>query len=168
MQLALLSNHDSRREARYKVLLRGRMRAGGLPAEVCVRDISSRGLLLQSAAPPRPGTIVEVLVAKRSIVGRLRWAKDRRFGIELSPPISVDALLAAAVNASSTPEGPSPRPIERQKPRNSESARRQAAQMQFAAFVILTAIAAVWMSSIVHEAATRSSETISAALRRSR
>ena len=168
MQLALLSNHDSRREARYKVLLRGRMRAGGLPVEVCVRDVSRRGLLLQAATPPRPGTVVEVMVARRSIVGRVRWSKDRRFGMELNPPISVDAFLAAAVGGSSAPEPSAPRPAHPKKRHDAEAAKRQSAQMQFAAIVVLGLIAALWMSSLAHEAATRSSETIAAALRRNR
>lgn len=168
MQLSLLSSHDSRREARYKVLLRGRMHAGGLPSEICVRDISRRGLLVQAAKAPEHGTVVEVVVGRRSIIGRVRWAKQRRFGIELSPPISVDGLLADALGGSTAEEpfAPEARRPKRVRMHDSDAARRQASQMQFAAIAVLPLVAALWIGSLAHEAATKSSQTIASSLRR--
>ena len=159
MKLSLLTGEDARRDSRHKVLLRGKMRAGALPSEVCVRDVSRRGLLLQAAAPPRPGTIVEIIVAKRSIVGRVRWAKGRRFGMELSPPISVEAFLTPGSISTGLHTQRKPAPSRRHG-----QSRHQSAQIQFAAIVVAGAIALGWIGSLAYEGASQSSRTIASAL----
>lgn len=98
-----------KREARHKVLMRARMRAGGPPTEVCVRDISSRGLLIQASAPPPRGTYVELLCGDQRIVGRVVWGKDRRFGVRTSDPLNVRALLRG-IPAGAAQRAEQPRP----------------------------------------------------------
>jgi len=80
------------RAIRRKVLLRAQMRAGGAPTEVCIRDISARGLLIQASRPPPRGGYIEIVSAGHAIVGRVVWAKERRFGVSTSDPIDVAAL----------------------------------------------------------------------------
>jgi hypothetical protein len=81
------------REHRRKVLIRGKMRAGGPQTEICIRDLSSRGLMAQAHAAPARGAYVEIIVADQPIVGRVVWAKDRRFGIRTNDPLNVLALI---------------------------------------------------------------------------
>lgn len=61
--------------------------------EACIRDISSRGLMLQAAAPPPRGTYVELVGAEQTIVGCVIWSKDRRFGVRTRDRIDVSAAI---------------------------------------------------------------------------
>jgi hypothetical protein len=91
------------REQRRKVLIRAKMRAGGQPIDVCIRDISSKGLMIQAHAPPARGTYVEIVGADYEVVGRVVWVRERRFGIRTREPMNILAMIGGA------PAGPSPR-----------------------------------------------------------
>lgn len=81
------------RSPRRKVLIRARMRANGPPTDICIRDVSRRGMLLQSHAPPERGTYVEIMQAGLPIVGQVIWSSERRFGISTRDAIDVAALV---------------------------------------------------------------------------
>jgi len=57
------------------------MRADGPVTDVCVRNVSTRGMLLQACRAPAPGSYVEIVLPETSIVARVVWSKDRRFGV---------------------------------------------------------------------------------------
>jgi len=80
------------REPRRKVMIRASMRAGGPRAEVCVRDISSRGLMIQASQPPPRGTYVDIDCAGHQIVGIVVWHRGHRFGVNSCERIDVSAL----------------------------------------------------------------------------
>lgn len=88
------SGWKDRRDPRHKILLRARMRSGGLPADVCIRDISRRGACIVSGAPPVRGTVVELTGGHMPIVGRVVWVTGQRFGIEVRGSIDVAAFVA--------------------------------------------------------------------------
>lgn len=92
-----------RAECRRKVLLQVRMRVGGAFVNICLRDISSRGMLAQAESPPVRGTFVEIVHCHRSVVGQVRWASGRRFGISLRDRILVEAFLQEPRNAQPDP-----------------------------------------------------------------
>jgi len=73
--------------------------------EVCIRDISSRGLMLQGAAPPPRGTYVEIVGAEQTIVGCVIWSKDRRFGVRTRDRIDVSAAICG-IPARPSDQGP--------------------------------------------------------------
>ncbi len=80
------------------------MRVGAAWADICIRDISSRGLMIQvSAAPPR-GTYLELRRGSRVIIGRVMWSKQDRCGIESQERLDVDAILAAPGGAEPVDE----------------------------------------------------------------
>ncbi|HTU09935.1 MAG TPA: PilZ domain-containing protein [Allosphingosinicella sp.] len=81
------------REPRQKVVLPAKMRAGAGQMEVCIRDISSRGMLVQAGTPPPRGTYVEILRPGCAIAGRVVWTKHHKFGILAQGRISVAAVL---------------------------------------------------------------------------
>jgi Flp pilus assembly pilin Flp len=121
------------REARRKVLIRATMRADGLPMDVCIRDLSTRGMLLQASAPPPRGTYVEIDCASFSIVARVIWRKDRRFGLESRERINVRALAG----------GPSPDPLpSRTARRPKRAAARAGGSRTFARKIEFAVIAA--------------------------
>src|SRR5436305_4556210 len=80
------------REPRRKVMIRATMRAEGPRADVCVRDISTRGMMIQAGAPPSRGTYVDIECAGHRIVGIVVWRRERRFGINTCERIDVPAL----------------------------------------------------------------------------
>jgi len=129
------------RENRHKVVLPARMRAGAGQVDVCIRDISSRGMLIQAGVPPARGTYVEILRPGCSVTGRVVWSKHHKFGIEARGKISVAMMLerrtaprdsggTPPVNQGGGPVRLSPRadPAEQ-----AARARARAAFMQYAA-----------------------------------
>ena len=82
------------RESRRKVLIRASMRAGGPRTDICIRDISPRGLMAQAAAPPPRGTYVDLDCAGHQIIGLVIWRRERRFGIQTRERINVAALAS--------------------------------------------------------------------------
>lgn len=93
MQMLTKAAGLRQREERRQVFLRARMRAGGQPADICIRNISSRGMLLQTAAPPPRGSYVEVLLPMHRIVARVVWVKERRFGVQTREAMDLDNIL---------------------------------------------------------------------------
>jgi hypothetical protein len=88
-----MSNAFKPREPRQKVVLPARMRAGAGQMEVCIRDISSRGMLVQAGVPPPRGTYVEIVRPGYSVTGRVVWVKQHKFGIQSRDRISIPAVL---------------------------------------------------------------------------
>ena len=81
------------REPRLKCVVKARMRLDGVWKDVCIRNISSRGMLLQAGSAPARGTYVEVYRGRHVIVARIAWAKDNRFGIHTQDRLDVQAIL---------------------------------------------------------------------------
>lgn len=89
------------REPRIKVLIGARMRAGAAWGDVCLLNLSSRGVLAQAAVPPLKGAYIEVRRGSHVIVARVVWAKKHRFGALTQDPIGVDAIIADASGSKS-------------------------------------------------------------------
>ena len=81
------------REARHPVLIQGRMRAGGTAEDVCVRNVSNSGMMLQAHEAPEAGTYVEVQLPNEVVVGRVMWSNGRRFGIRTRERLPLWRLL---------------------------------------------------------------------------
>jgi hypothetical protein len=62
--------------------------------DVCILNISSRGLQLQAARPPQRGSYVEIRRGPHVIVGCVAWAKQHRFGVRSQDVLFVDAIVA--------------------------------------------------------------------------
>ena len=127
------------RETRQKVVLPAKMRAGAGQIDVCIRDVSSRGMLIQAGVPPPRGTYVEILRPGYSVTGRVIWSKHHKFGIQSRETIRIAAVLECRNGArpGSPPldqaEGPvrlSPRANPAQQ---AAQARARAAFLQYAA-----------------------------------
>jgi hypothetical protein len=84
------------REPRRKVLAQARMRRGSIWEDVCIRNVSSRGLLLRTESPPEPGTYVEIRRLSQIIVGRSVWRHGQDFGIRTQDVVDVSAILTDA------------------------------------------------------------------------
>lgn len=127
------------REMRQKVVLPARMRAGAGQVDVCIRDVSSRGMLIQAGVPPPRGTYVEIIRPGYSVTGRVVWSKHHKFGIQSRETIRIGAVLerrnasrpgSPPLDQSGGPVRLTPRPDPAQQ---AAQARVRAAFLQYAA-----------------------------------
>ena len=89
-----MQQQNRRIEERTKTLTRARLRGNWREQEVCIVDVSSRGLAATVDHPPQRGDFVELLVGDNTLVGQVKWSSTRRFGIALQDRISVISLLS--------------------------------------------------------------------------
>jgi hypothetical protein len=82
------------RELRRKVLIKARIRVVASWGDVCILNISSRGMQLQAARPPERGTYVEIRRGPHVIIGCVAWTKQHRFGVKSQDVLFVDAIIA--------------------------------------------------------------------------
>jgi hypothetical protein len=101
------------REPRRQLLVRARMNAGGGWHDTRILNISSRGLLLQSDAPPVRGTYLEVRRGNHAIVAQVVWTNQERFGVKTRDELPIEALIAN-IDAP-PPRASGTQPIERRK-----------------------------------------------------
>jgi hypothetical protein len=155
------------RDPRRKVAIRATMLASGPPADVCIRDISSRGMLLQASAPPQRGTCVEIWCSGHQIVGVVHWCKDRRFGVRLRDRINVHAFEGGAPAEILDPHGrtagASPRPAARP---GAGSSRARAGGMEFAVVAIFAAALVAALGITAFETLSRPIDAVSTHLKR--
>ncbi|HET9458509.1 MAG TPA: PilZ domain-containing protein [Sphingomicrobium sp.] len=69
------------REERRSVVLPARMRAGGGWDDVCILNLSQRGLMIHSSSPAQPGSYVEIRRGAQEIVARVVWRTNNRMGL---------------------------------------------------------------------------------------
>lgn len=136
------------------------MRAGAGPVDVAIRDVSSRGMLVQSASPPPRGTYVEIIRPALQVTGRVVWSRGGRFGIQTRERISRSALLerrALPREADTGPGAPAKqrRPDKkaaRRDPRQQEErSRRTGQKLQRGALLAGAAAAALVIGAVVYQ-----------------
>ena len=151
------------REPRRKVTIRATMRADGPPADVCVRDISSRGMMIQAGAPPPRGTYVEIACAGHEIVGIVVWRRAHRFGVNSCERIDASALARQrppGIAASRQRRGTGSLAAARVTPQG----RLVAGRMEFAVIVLLAAVLVVTLGVTTFQTLSRPFAAVSAAL----
>jgi hypothetical protein len=159
------------REARRKVVIPARMRDGGAWVDVCIRDISSRGMLVQAASPPPRGTYIEIYKARHRIVARVVWRKERRFGVHTQDKLDIGAIIEDAALAVAAPAaGSAPPPERRADPgrltaaklaERAERNRRLSAMFEFGCVVACGLAAAAITVSAVKQTLSRPLQSIS-------
>ena len=158
------------------MLIQARMRVDGKWVDVRIRNISSRGLLVQTSTPPPRGSYVEIFKARHTIVARVVWSDDQRFGIHSRERLDVGALIgeAAPNKPAGTTAPDAPRHLERRSdPRRLtaanvtqrlERSRRISALVEFGLITICGAIAAMIMVSTVYETLSQPFNHVSSSL----
>ena len=154
------------REARRKVSIRATMCAGGPWTDVCIRDISSRGMMVQMGAPPPRGTFVEIESAGHQIVGLVVWRKDHRFGIQTRDRINVHALVNRIAPKAVVP----PRRAARHRPQaamrsGADTSRTLGSRMEFALVAVFAAALVAALGTTAFQTLSRPFDAISTMLR---
>ena len=78
------------------MLIRARMRYGASWKDICILNLSSRGMMVRSCSAPLPGSYVEVRRGNHVIVARVVWSGDQKFGVLTQDPLPVEALASGA------------------------------------------------------------------------
>ena len=81
------------RETRRKVMIHARMRIGASWNEVCILNISPRGLAMQAAAAPPRGTYLEIRRGGHEIMACVMWASHHRFGVRTQDALMIDDII---------------------------------------------------------------------------
>lgn len=81
------------REDRQKVMIKARMRNGASWHDVCILNVSLRGLGIQSAEPPGHGAYVEIRRGTQAIIARVVWSKGHRAGLRAQDAIFIRGLV---------------------------------------------------------------------------
>lgn len=131
------------------------MRAGGGPIDICIRDISSRGIMAQADEVPERGTYVEILRPSLALTGRVMWSRDGRFGIQTRERVCIESLLERRQvqrgDGGSPPliQGTAPEAV-RRAARRAEAARRFAGKFQQGVLMAGAAAGAISAASLLY------------------
>jgi hypothetical protein len=118
-------------------------------------------MLLQAVVPPACGTYVEICYPPHTIVGRVIWTNDRRFGVHTRDAIEVGAIAGDVAAAGSpaaqgaarlSPLGPkSERQSVAELHQRFERSRQFSSAFEFGTFVVFGAGAALIAAGILYE-----------------
>ncbi|MDT9599223.1 PilZ domain-containing protein [Sphingosinicella rhizophila] len=155
-----------RREPRTKVLIAIRVRGDGLATEACLRDVSSRGVLVQTGKPPPRGTIVELIGPFQPMVGRVVWSSGRRFGAELREHLNVKALTTGSLDRRRLDaEAASAGGVDRRaRAPARQSCLRVGPWLQKGAVMLIGATVAISMALIAYDALADATQSVQSAL----
>ena len=169
----LSSRADKRRHQRRKVLIPARLKQDSGWSDVCIRDVSPRGLLVQGGSPPPRGAYVEVRRGAHIIIAKVAWAKDHQFGVTTQDILPVDALIqqpgtAAFGRSQATADGaqlgkPSA-PRSTSTHQAADRSRRTSSVIQYAFALVLALAAAITLMEFVRDALGRSVGKVEEAL----
>lgn len=87
------SKHRSR-ELRQRVVAKARVRSGIHWSDACILNVSSRGLLIQTARPVAEGSVVEILRGDHLIMARVMWSNAGRSGLRSEERLPVEDILS--------------------------------------------------------------------------
>ena len=92
---------DKAREQRHSVVRAATMRGSGPRSNVCIRNISQHGMMITADVPPAHGSYVEIILGDRSIIARVAWTQDDRFGVHTREKLDV-SLFGGSNNFAGT------------------------------------------------------------------
>lgn len=69
------------------------MKVGAGWDDTCILNISSSGLMLQSAHPPRRGSYLEIRRGALIIIAKVMWSESHRFGVKTQDALPIDAIV---------------------------------------------------------------------------
>lgn len=62
-------------------------------SDVCIRNVSASGMMLQAGSPPPRGTYVEISRATLTVVARVVWSSGHRFGVKAQSPLNIADII---------------------------------------------------------------------------
>jgi len=116
------------RETRRTVVLQARMRSGQGWADACILNVSTRGLLVYSSSPAKPGCYVEVRRGEYAITARVMWRESGRIGLRSQDAVNLEEVISGS-QASALQLGAPTLAAERRRFQRSHEGSRLAARL---------------------------------------
>ena len=152
-------------------MINARMRIGASWNDVCILNISARGLSMQAAAAPPRGTYLEIRRGDHEIMACVIWANDHRFGVRTQDLLVIDDIIHQPNRLAASPAGAAAGiPIlDRRRSRCGSAERHEISRMlsrsmEFAVMGMFVASAALVTFDFVADALQRPLADASAAL----
>jgi hypothetical protein len=170
----MVSKHGLRqREERISVMIPSRMRVSNHWSDVCIRNISSRGLLVASSNPPGLGSYVEIRRGSHIIVARAVWTSGNYCGLRSQEKLPIQRIISEPCRAKRPEVAIDGAPfVERRAAARSrdslaereQRSRRFASLFQFAVFGALALGGAGWAATSVYELLAVPAEAVEEAI----
>ena len=154
------------REPRHDVDLPARLRGDDSWSDICIRNVSSHGMMLLIADPPQRGAYIEVRRGSAVVIGRVMWIGVGRCGLRTKERIRVaDLTMANAQPKDATGARPERRARARLHRPDAAAARSAfiGRVMQFAAMVALVLAAGGFLAHTTYGLLAKPSAAISQA-----
>ena len=154
------------RELRRRVLLPARLRNGAHWSDACILNISSRGLMIQSARAGPEGSVIELRRGEHVITARVVWREGSRAGLQSEQRVPVEEIMSLSGSQALQLVASEGALIERRKqPRTSASeSRLRGRAMEFAGVVFIVIALAFGAWSTAQQALAKPLQRASAAL----
>jgi hypothetical protein len=135
-------------------MLRARLRAACGWSDACILNVSSRGLLINTAGTStNKGTTIELWHGERVIVATVVWRQGSRAGLQSDSRIPVEEILALGKAPSlQLTAGAWPHIDRRRRPRTDDENRLRGRAIEFAIIGMVAALLSVAAFALVHEA----------------
>ena len=62
-------------------------------SDVCIRNVSAGGMMLQAGSAPQRGTYVEISRASLTVVARVVWSSGHRFGVKAQDSLNIEEVI---------------------------------------------------------------------------
>jgi len=145
-------SHKSR-ELRRRILLAARARTSKGWSDVCILNISTRGLLIHGQSAAIRGSIIEVRHGEHVIVARVAWRSGSRLGLRAEERVPVEQILLLGKTSSLKPAASNVPGVDRRRhSRAHEHSRQRSRMIEFASIVAIAASLGIAASSLVAEA----------------
>lgn len=147
-------------------MLPARIRAESGWSDVCILNVSSRGLQIRSIRGAAPGSTVELRHGDHVIVARVVWYNGTRAGLRAEERVPVEAIVTMARAAMVQPPAAGGLPVveRRKQPRTHEDHRLRARATEFASVGLIAIFFAATVFSMVEQAFARPLAMVRAAL----
>lgn len=160
------------REPRRKVIIGARMRGSGGWTHVHIHNISSRGLMVQSASALAAGSYVEIRRGSHVIVARVMWVEQKRAGLRAQDALPVNDIVTETPGKPTAAVRDDGQPERRQCERGTAAAlaareqrsRRLGRAVEFAVISALAAGFAVAIAGSLHQSLSRTLAPVEASL----
>ncbi|MFN3676570.1 MAG: PilZ domain-containing protein [Sphingomonas pseudosanguinis] len=180
--MPLATQYFKAREARRQVLIACRMKSATGWGDVCIHNISSRGMMIASDAALFPGAYIEIRRGQQTVIGRVVWQRERFSGVRTQDAIDIDALLREPRLQQAPSQGsggdrrrdadrqPLPKPandriaIEIDAARRIERSQAISSRLQFSALCLFGLVAAIAIAMQVAQMLGNPAQRLDAAL----
>jgi hypothetical protein len=153
------------RELRRRVVLPARLRTGARWSDSCILNISSRGLMIQSAHATAKGSVVELHRGDHVIVARVVWRDGARAGLRSEERLPVEEILSLGQSHALRLTAGDRAFVERRKrPRPASDARDRGRLVEFAGVIAITASLATGAWAMAEQALASPMAQVAAAL----